>query len=268
MLKIFKSKQVVTVFAIILCFGILLFAYKYRVDKAINAVSVPVAAKDLLAREQITEESFTTVKVAQSMLSKNVITNKNVLVGGEKDPAKYVNYNTFIPKGSMFYQGQITTWDHMPDSAWADIEEGNTVISLGVDVKSSYGNSIYPGDKIDLFFKSRDNGKFFMGPLIQGITVLAVKDPSGNHIFKRTAEQKQAGALIFSVPDEEFLYLKAAFYLGGEIVPVPRNADYNPEKETSVIDKDGNFINNFIRSQIKLSPGDVLTKKTTDTKTK
>lgn len=261
MKKIFGNKQVVTIIALIACFAILFFAYRYRVDKAISAVSVPIATRTLKPRELIDSSCFDTrKKLAQSMLTKNVITSETELLGDKTRPAKYVNYNTFIPEGSMFYRTAVTTWDHMPDSAWADIEEGNTLFSLKVSNETTYGNSIFPGDKIDLYYTNRDTaGNVFIGPLVKGITVLAVKDANGNHIFKKSADQQEARALIFSVASKEFIFMKAADTLsGGEIVPVPRNANYNPEDKQSVMDQTGNYINNFIMSRIKISANDAL----------
>ena len=54
------------------------------------------------------------VKVASSMVTETVIQNRNDVIG------KYVNYNTYIPAGSLFYNTAIVTWDAMPDSAWSN----------------------------------------------------------------------------------------------------------------------------------------------------
>ena len=251
--KIFKNKQIVTIIALILCFGILVFAYRYRVDKAINAVSVPIATRRLEARELIDETCFQTKKVAQSMLTDNVITNTRDLLGDESAniPSKYVNYNTFIPEGSLFYKSAVTTWSNMPDSAWSDIEEGNTVFSLKIRGSVSYANSIFPGDRIDLYFHDKVDGKPFIGPLINGIKVLAVKDESGNHIFKKGPNQKDAKSLIFSVPDDEFLFLKRADAIStGEIIPVIRNAEYNKNAEE---EKGSEYIRSYIERNSRLS---------------
>ena len=222
--KLFHNKSIVTLLSLIACIVILFFAYRYRVNTAINAVSVPIAKRDIQAREEITEDLFTTVKVAHSMITSNVIINKNDLLG------KYVNYNTYIPEGGMFYRSAVVEWKQMPDSAWADIQEGYTIFSLKVNSTSTFGNSIYPGDKIDLYYQNTVNNKMFLGSLIEGIEVLAVKDENGSHIFKKSAEQKNAEALIFAVPDEMFSVIKRAYYIsGGTILPVPRNASYNAE---------------------------------------
>ena len=211
--KLFHNKSIVTLVSIVVCLAILFFAYRYRVNTAINAIDVPLATRRLEPREEITKDSFRTV-----------ITNKNNVIG------KYVNYNTYIPEGSLFYSSAVVTWDHMPDSAWADIKEGYTVFSLSVDAGTTYGNSIFPGDKIDLYYQNQMDGKIFIGPLITGIEVLAVKDENGSHIFKKSAEQTQAAELIFAVPDEMFSLINRANYISGSVImPIPRNSSYNAE---------------------------------------
>ena len=186
------------------------------------------------------------------MLTDNVITNAKDLLGDESAniPSKYVNYNTFIPEGSLFYKSAVTTWENMPDSAWFDIEEGHTVFSLDINGTITYANSIFPGDKIDLYYSNYD-GKPFIGPLVKGIKVLAVKDKSNNHIFKRTPNQKEAKSLIFSVPDDEFLFLKRANAISScKIIPVIRNADYKTNAEE---EKGAEFIRSFVEKNSKLS---------------
>lgn len=228
--KILKNKSLVTIIAGIVCLAILFFAYRYRVNTAIKAVSIPVAVQELPARTEITEDKIKTIKVASAMLSDNVIRNKTDIIGN------YVNYNTFIPAGGLFYTSAVVEWSSMPDSAWSDIPEGNTIVSLSVNSTTTYGNSIFPGDKIDLYYKtniSKSGGSYLvLGKLIEGIEVLAVKDSTGKHIFKKGPEQTSAAALIFSVPEDYHLLLKKALYLDGEIIPVPRNANYN--KETTI----------------------------------
>ena len=195
--KIFKNKSMVTLIAMIVCLAILYFAYNYRVNKAIQAVDVPIATRKIEAREEIKAEDIKTKKVASAMITENVIRRKEDLEG------KYVNYNTFIPEGSLFYRSAVVTWDEMPDSSWNKIEDGNTIVSLAVNSTTTFGNSIYPGTVIDLYYKNYNaEGKLFIGILIKDIKVLAVKDDAGNHIFTRSADQRQASALIFQGPSQ------------------------------------------------------------------
>ncbi len=222
--KLLGNKGVVTIVAGIACLLILFFAYNYRVSKAINAIEVPYALRELSAREEIKEEDVGVVKVASSLVTSTVIRSKNNVIG------KYVNYNTLIPAGSLFYSPEIVTWNSMPDSAWNNIYKDYTIFSLPVSTTSTYGNTIYPDDVIDLYYLASADGKLVFGKLIEGITVLAVKDSAGNHIFKKGAGQKTAAALIFAVPEDLHLLLRKALAQTGSssIVPVVKNANYNP----------------------------------------
>ena len=244
--KIFKNKNFVTIIAFAVCLIILIVAYNYRINQKTNPVTVYYAKEDIPARTEITSEMVGTIKIPSSMVTSNVVRNINSIIG------KYVNYNTVIPSGSLFYTSVLVDWENMPDSAWSNIETGNTIVSLAVNVNTTYGNSIFPGDKIDLYFKSFDaDGKLVLGKLIEGIQVLAVKDEAGAHIFKKGPEQRQASALIFSVTEDMHLLLRKAMYLDGEIIPVPRNASYG---ETPTISSA--YLEAFITAQTVDIPTD------------
>lgn len=228
--QFFTNKTVVTIGLGIVCVVILYVAYTYRVNKEINKVDIYVAKEDIPARTEITEDMIEKVSVASSMLSNNVIRDLNNIKG------KYVNYNTYIPAGSPFYSTALVEWKQMPDSAWSNIPTGNTVFSLPVNVTTTYGNSIFPDDKIDLYYETKNNnGEYVYGKLIEGITILAVKDEDGSHIFKKGSNQKNASALIFSVSEEYHILLRQAMYLAGTLVPVPRNKSY--DKTTNISSK-------------------------------
>ena len=53
----------------------------------------------------------------------------------------------------------------MPDSTWSDIETGKTIIYLDIEEGKSYGNAIYPNDRIDLYIRAEDeaNDKLVYG---------------------------------------------------------------------------------------------------------
>ena len=148
----------------------------------------------------------------------------------------------------------------MPDSAWSNIANDNTIVSLSVNTRTTYGNSIYPEDKIDIYYQNYDsNGQLIIGKLIEGIQVLAVKDTKGSHIFKKSAAQKTAAALIFAVPEDYHLLLRKAKYVGGDLIPVLRNANYNPETNIS-----STYLKEFILSQTMDIQPDAIEDNTND----
>ena len=132
----------------------------------------------------------------------------------------------------------VKTWDDLPKSVYGDIPDGNTIVALSVSMDSTYGNSIYPGNYIDLYYQNyNDKGKLMLQKFIESIKVLAVTDSAGKSVFETNEKLAQPAFLIFSVPEDLHLLLRKASYLSGTIFPVPRNANYsngNP-KETRVV---------------------------------
>ena len=266
--KLLNSKTIVTIVCLIVCGAVIVFAYNSRVSKKINKVTIPVASRKIEAREEIVysnkkgEGNVKTKKVAQSLLSSNVIqipsyfsaSNKND--NKEEYRAKYVNYNTFIPEGGMFYSSSVVEWDDMPDSAWNNIGDSETILYIDINDGMAYGNAIYPEDTIDLYVKMMYNEKVVYSKFVEKIKVLAVKDENGNHISKRTPSTGKPSQIIFKLDDSVtadenlFLLLKSATYFTNlfEIVPVPRNKEYKVEAG----EKDGGIISSeFIVDQIK-----------------
>ena len=145
----FKNKSLVTLIAGVICLAIVVYFYHYRVNKIIDTIPVPVAVKRLDGRHKIESSDIKTIKVARSLLSNNVITNTQNIEG------KYVDYNTYVPENGLFYTEAIVEWSEMPDSTWSDIETGKTIIYLDIEEGKSYGNAIYPNDRIDLYISEK-----------------------------------------------------------------------------------------------------------------
>ena len=62
------------------------------------------------------------------------------------------------------------------------------------------------------------------GKLLENVKVLAVRDSNGKNVFANVDENSVPSQLIFAVPQEYYLLLKKAEYLGSfntELLPVP-----------------------------------------------
>ena len=222
--KFFGNKNTVTILGVVLGIGVLFFSYNYRVNKAIQPLKVPYAKVDITSATEITAEMIGTIDVPSSFTSKaiNLVTDSSQVIG------KRVAIGTTIPASGLFYQDQIITSEELPDAAFANIPDGYTIYALPVDLESSYYNSIYPGNYIDLYLNSQDDSnKPIFGKLISSIEVLDVKDNDGNHVFENGDSVNDPAVFLFVVPDEMYLFLKKAELLGYEIVPIPRNASYS-----------------------------------------
>ena len=131
----------------------------------------------------------------------------------------------------------IVTWDELPDSLFEDIPDGYTVYNLKVDSNSTYGNSIYPGNYIDIYYSVSDykeNGvsKLWIGKFIENIKVLAVIDERGDSVFETNTNPKEPTALMFAVPDEIYVLFKQIEKTKkSTLFPVQRNAKYANSSE-------------------------------------
>lgn len=228
------NKNTVTILCVIAGVAVLLIGYNYRVSQAVKPISIPYALTRMQAKTKIETENVGTIKVSGAFVeqTEDLITSKNYIMSKEW----YVDYDTVIPEGGLFYKSQLVEKADLPDTAWDEIPDGATIFSLSVDSHSTYGNSIMPDNFIDLYLKATDDtGKVIFGKFIESIKVLAVRDSSGNDVFSDSDTKRSSGELLFAVEDDLFILLSEATFVGGiEIVPVPRNEAFRTEGNTEV----------------------------------
>lgn len=254
--KFLSNKNTVTIICVIAGILVLYIGYTWRVNSATNPTTIPYAKTALTSRHVITTDDIGYMEVSSSVLSKsaNMIRNANQLIGKE------VMYGTTIPQNSFFYTETVVSPENQPDSAIADIPNGYTLFDLPVDLHTTYGNSIYPGNYIDLWFKgTNDYNRLMYTNLISSIKVLDVRDSAGKSVFETAAESRTPADLLFAVPDDMYSLLSKARSLSGyniEIIPVPRNKNYtaNPG-ETEVASE---YVKDFILSKTEVIPDENL----------
>lgn len=237
-MKFVGNKTFVTIMGLLACVLVLYIGYNYRVNIAISPIAVPYAKESIAARTLITSDMVGTIKVSSDYLG-----SANTVVRSSTDVVNmYVSYKTNIPKGSLFFKEQLKKADEMPDSAFADIEDGYTIFSLSVTVDDTYANSIYAGQYIDLYMSAKDDetedNLVIYGRLIESIRVLAVKDKQGRNILKTSmASGLKPAELLFAVEDEMFLLLMQSQFISGNIklVPVLRNEKYTSDKGETLV---------------------------------
>ncbi len=249
--RFLTNKNTVTIIGVLVGVLVLYLAYNWRVKQAVTLVSVPYAKQEITSRTKITDDMVGNIQVPRSMLSSsnNIVQSNSAVIG------KYVTYGAIIPINSLFYSELLVDKDKMPDSAFADIPDGYTIYSLSVDLHSTYGNSIYPDNYIDLYIKAMEDNKVIFGKMIESIKVLAVKDSQGRHVFETATESRQPSELLFAVPNNMYaLLMKAGYVTTGniEIIPVPRNASYSANPGDTQVSSE--YIQEFILNQSVMLP--------------
>lgn len=228
-----RNKNLVTIVGVIIVLALLYWGYSSQINSAVQPVSIPVATTTIQPRTEITDDMVTTINVPSISVSENVMKSKTAIVG------KYSNVNTVIPNGSMFYTDTVIDKDQLPDSAFIKVKKGEVVYSFNVNMESTYGNSIMPGNMIDLYMKIGDGSseKVMLGRLIENLEVLAVKDSSGRDVFENTDQARTPSMFIFGVPEDIYLLLMKASYmrsLGVELFPVIHGGQVSTDGTTEV----------------------------------
>ena len=229
--KFLQNKNTVTVVGVVLCIFIIYIAYTMRIKAEINPITVPFAAEQIKAGTQITESMISTRQVPPSMLEGEVITNIGEIID------KYAAADTVIPKGSLFYKRAVVEKEQLPGNIILQYPKGYVLYNLAVDTESTYGNSVFPGNYIDIYLKAvnkidegspytQDADKVMLGKLIANIEVLAVKDSAGQPVFQNIDENRSPAMVVFAVPEEYYILLKKTEYMrtyDTSLILVPTN---------------------------------------------
>lgn len=227
--RFLKNKNTVTVIGVILIIAILWGGYYYQLQKTVKPKSVPVAARTIQPRTQITSDMIKYVEVPQSYISDNALTNQSDILN------MYANYNTVIPEGSMFYQEAVTNKEALPNYILSLLKEGEFAVSYDLS-ETDYTNGwgIMPGDKIDFYMRvTSDEGSVMLGKFLENVEIIAVTDDAGNNVYEVNDGSRTPSKLIFGVKEDIFLLLLRANYIDIEMFPVQHGAWIDDSEATT-----------------------------------
>jgi len=236
--SILANKNTVTVLGIVAVVFILYFAYNWRINQAITPTRVPYATELIKPGTKITED-----KIGMIEVSKSFVESGNIIINISDVLDKYSNADTVIPQGSLFYKRQVVKKEQLPANIILNVKNGYVLYNMSVNSESTYGNSIYPGNYIDIYMKIikkttdeekkvRTDDPIMLGKFISNVKVIAVNDSRGKSVFDNVEEQEEPAMLIFAVPEDIFVMLKKAEFLGNydaTLIPVPTNESLKEE---------------------------------------
>ena len=146
--KLLTNKNTVTILGVVLAVVVLYAGYNWRVKAATNPIEVPYATKTISAGTEITEEAVGTINVPPAMLVGDVIRDRQNVIG------KYAMADTVIPEGSLFYGRAVCEQEQLPASIILQYPKGYVLYYMSVNMETTYSNSIYPGNYIDVYLKA------------------------------------------------------------------------------------------------------------------
>lgn len=261
MKKFVSNKNTVTIIGVILCIVILYLGYNMRINQKVSLTKVPYANQTIQPKKEITSAMISYMNVPASFLVGSYYKSADDIIG------KYSNYNTMIAEGSLFYTDLVIEKSDLPNSAFLDIDENDTVINYNVDMNSTYANSMMPGDYINIYFRgTADDGTIMFGKFLSNIKILDVKDSAGQHVFENTQESRTPAYMLFAIPEEMHLLFRKALYLSGEygvqLLLIPNTQVLN-EDETHVLISSED-IQNYINDRTKMVSVDEILASTED----
>lgn len=243
--RFFTNKNTITIIGVVVIVGLLYAAYSYQINTQVAPINVIVAKVDIQPRTLITADMVKTITVPKATTTTGIYNRQSDIVG------KYTNVNTMIPAGSMFFKSAVVEFKDLPDSAFVDVKDGDIPYQYPVNMETTFGNSIYPGNKVDLYMKvvNDETGKIAIGKFLQDLKVLAVKDSQGRHVFENTAETRTPAYLIFGLSPEIHLLLRKAKYLSQysvDLILVPHGGTVESTGDTEVSSE---WLKDFINSK-------------------
>lgn len=246
--KFLKNKNTVTILGVLACLVILYIGYTMRINQKTALVTVYYARETIQPKTQITEDMIGRMQVPESFIQGTYYRNYNDIVG------KYSNYNTMIASGSIFYTDLLVEEASLPDAVFYDVNEGERVVDFPVNVVTTYGNSIMPGNKVDIYVKLyQDNGKLVYGEFFENIEVLAVKDGNGKNVFESTDESRTPAHLYFSLPEAKYLLFSSLNYIETndiEVVLVPNTMKFDANDPTAT-EVTSDYLYDFVLKQVE-----------------
>jgi len=240
--KFFTNKNTVTIIGVVAILIILYFMYTKTIETQTDKKLVPVAAKEIPAETEITSEMITTIQVANAAMPEKVEKNSANIEG------KFTCQNSMIPEGSMFYSDALCEFDELPGSwikALQPDENGVMPIpySFPVNITTTYGNSIQPGDYVDFWAKTileTQNVKsgetvskgLIYSKVFENAQVLSVTDGDGKNVFRSKNDTGTPAFLNFGLsPDHYkfFKYMENVEEQAVTIIVVPHGGNVAPE---------------------------------------
>ena len=259
-----KSKSFVTTICAILVVVVLIVGYNLRIRSATQPVKVPVATRRLTSRHLITEEDIRYVDVPSGALSGDYYSRIEYVIG------HYVNYDTTIQEGSLFYRGAVVPKQELPDEALLNVPEGETIYYLTVNMLTSFTNSILPGRYIDIYVSTEDNGKALVGKFLENIKVLQVKTADGRNVFDDSEDSRIPYVIMFSLPEEQHLLMRDINAINSysisagnsnfsriEVIPVPTKAFFKDGDKEIQSNVSSQYLKDYILNLSAVIPEDI-----------
>ena len=235
------NKNTITILGVLLGVVAIYFVYDSRVKSATNLVSVYYIKENVASNTQLTQDMVGQVQVNSNITKvyRGLVTNLGQITTGMGKDVEYyyVNYDHGLVAGQLLStEDLVAPADKLPNKTY-NLDPELKQFDISVDLDLTQGNSIAPGNSIDLWVQGKDeNNDIIFGRFVENLEVIDVVD--SNWITTAGRESGVPKYLITAVDEETWLLLKKSERLTGyqfKLVPVVRDKAYNSETPTRVV---------------------------------
>ncbi len=235
------NKNTITILGVLIGVVAIYFVYDNRVKSATTLISVYYVRENVTSNTQLKEEMLDKVQVNSNITKtyKGLVTNLGQITTGSGKDVEYfyVNYDHNLTAGQLLStEDLVSPSDKLPNKTY-NLDENLKQFDITVDLNLTQGNSIAPGNSIDLWVLGKDDNKdIIFGRFVENLEVIDVVD--SKWITTAGNESGVPKFLITAVDEDTWLLLKKSERLNGyqfKLVPVVRDKAYDPEVPTAVV---------------------------------
>jgi|SRR5690554_209038 len=144
------------------------------VNSMSKSTEVYVAKVKLIPRIPIKEDDIEIIKMPKHLIPSNIVSSKEEIVG------KVVSYDSSIYQGMFFFEEALDHPNDSQDAPLLRLKDNQVAVSLGIDVIQSLGNTLLPGQYVDIVYTYPiRNQNPIVETIYKNVRVLSLKDRYG-----------------------------------------------------------------------------------------
>lgn len=238
--NIIANKNTITVLGVLIGVVAIYLVYNNQIQSTTTTISVYYVKQNVASNTQLTEDMLERVTVNSNLTKtyKNLVTNLAQIQDSNRQ-FYYVNYDHSLSQGQLLSKDDlVAAADKLPSKSY-DLKSGEKQFDLKVDLDLTQGNSIAPGNSIDLWVQGKNpSNEIIFTKFIENLKVIDVVD--SKWITTAGNDSGSPRYLITAVNEEMWLLLKKSETINGysfKLVPVVNDKAYDESSEPKIVNE-------------------------------
>ena len=235
-----SNKNTITILGVLIGVVAIYFVYDSQIKSTTDTITVYYVKTNIQANTQLKDDQIDRVAVNKSLTKtyKGLVTNLAQIKDSDGQYF-YVNYDHALTAGQLLSKNDLVAASEKLPSKTYNLDDGKKQFDISVNLATTQGNSIAPGNSIDLWIQGvnvDDDDNIIFVKFIENLEVIDVVD--SNWLTTAGKGSEQPKYLITAVDEETWLLLKKSERLQGykfQFIPVVRDKAYKAEDPTTIV---------------------------------